>query len=511
MSTPGVSTSDASLRFLIDSNFYIALEPYAGNLEAGQRSAASVVRLAAEQGHTLLVHPATRDDLLQATDPGLRQQRLAELEKFPRLAEGRIPAALTSLLGEPTSGSNDHRDLRLLAALHQNAATYLITDDKRLHRRAGRAGLGERILALADALVMLEQLTPATPTPPPRVQIIAPYALDADQDIFESLRRDYDGFDEWLNTKVRTDHENRDCFVIEENVSYAALTIVKRLESDCSYSLPQPVTKIATFKVSNSYVGSKYGELLLKSLFHTANRRGTASLYVEVLPKHEGLIELLGRFGFKDESHRTGRGELVLVKRLKPPPNSEPLPALMHHITYGPPAVSISGSVFMVPIWPQWHDQLFPDAPRETSLGEQLELMTPDLSTHPWGNALRKAYLSNSPSNQLAAGDVLLFYQSRGPANVSAVGVVEATLRSADPIEIMAFVGGRTVYTPTEIADMCSSVSGVLAILFRQDRFVEPAWTLAELQAHDVVTGWPQSVTRVRAKGAQWVHERLAG
>jgi hypothetical protein len=73
----------------------------------------------------------------------------------------------------------------------------------------------------------------------------------------------------------------------------------------------------------------------------------------------------------------------------------------------------------------------------------------------------------------------------------------------------MAFVGRRTVYTPAEIERMCRSVKGVLAILFRQDRFIEPPWSLAELQAARVVTGWPQSTTKVPREGAQWVHDNL--
>ena len=101
---------------LVDYNFFITLEPYAGAMEPGQAVAAEVVRRAAEQGHILFVHPTTRDDLLQATNPSLRAQRLAELEKFPRLAEGTIPAALIRTIGAPRAGNNDHRDLRLLAA-----------------------------------------------------------------------------------------------------------------------------------------------------------------------------------------------------------------------------------------------------------------------------------------------------------------------------------------------------------------------------------------------------------
>jgi hypothetical protein len=69
-----------------------------------------------------VVHPATREDLLEATDPGLRAQRLAELAKYPQLAEDPVPARLTNVLGLPSEGSNDHRDLRILAALHNRAA-----------------------------------------------------------------------------------------------------------------------------------------------------------------------------------------------------------------------------------------------------------------------------------------------------------------------------------------------------------------------------------------------------
>lgn len=500
------------LRLLIDSNFYITLEPYAGKLEPGQTVAAEVVRLAAEQGHRLFVHPATRDDLLEANDPVLRAQRLAELQKFPELAEGKIPAALTNVLGAPFAGSNDHRDLRLLAALHQNAVAYLISNDIPLRKRAARGGLAERVLSLADAVEMLRQLTPTLLTPPPRVKSMEPYALDADQAIFASLRADYDGFDDWLNLKVRPDPDNRDCLVIEEDGCYAALSIVKRVESDCPYPFPHPVTKVATFKVDTDYVGSKYGELLLKSLFLAAHARGAASMYVEVLPKHEGLVELLGRFGFGDSGERTTRDELVMVKHLHPQPGAEALSPLDHHIAHGPPAIRGDGKLFMVPIWPAWHGQLFPDAPAGPPPAvEQLELLTePDLATHPWGNALRKAYLSNSRTKQLAPGDTLLFYRSRGAGTVTAVGVVEDTLRSADSAEVMSFVGRRTVYAPEDIARMCERVGGVLAVLFRQDRFVDPPRDLAELQASQVVAAWPQSITQVRGEGVQWVHDRLA-
>ena len=64
------------LRLLLDTNVFIAVEPFAGSTEADLARGAVLIRLASEQGHTLLVHPATRDDLLEGRDLERRQQRL---------------------------------------------------------------------------------------------------------------------------------------------------------------------------------------------------------------------------------------------------------------------------------------------------------------------------------------------------------------------------------------------------------------------------------------------------
>lgn len=508
-----VDQAKARLRLLIDSNIFVTLEPYAGALETTNRKTTELARLSAKQGHTLFVHPANRDDVREGKDPLRRTQALAELDKYPQLSEGPVPSRLTDALGVPVPGSNDDRDMRLLAALANNAVAFMITADKKLRRRAARVGLGDRTLSVDDAVEMLRQLEPAVNTPPPRVMSVESYALDGDQSIFQSLRDDYEGFDVWLNDTVRPDADNRDCLVIDEDGQYAAIAIVKRIESNCSYGFATPVSKIATIKVAPDFVGSKYGELLLKAIFAAAAAREVRTVYVEVLPKHEGLVDLLALFGFADSGHITTRGEVVLAKTLIPDPEASAQSPLDFHIAHGPPAIHGAGKVFIIPIQKRWHLQLFPDAPGpQPDPGDQLELLgLTEISTHPWGNALRKAYLSNSQIGQLAPGDTLLFYRSQDLRAVTAIGVVEDTLRSRDPTEIMAFVGRRTVYTPGEITTMCEGVGGVLAILFRQDRFIEPPWAIDELEGNGVVNGPPQSITQIRDGGREWVHQQLAG
>jgi hypothetical protein len=303
---------------------------------------------------------------------------------------------------------------------------------------------------------------------------------------------------------VRRDWRNRVCLLITDEDHYAGLALLKP-ENPCDYNFPAPVIKLATMKVGDGYAGAKYGELLLKAIFGVATDRRMRSLYVEVYAHHELLIQILADFGFRETHHRTSRGELVLLKEFKPNGPTSHLDNLQYHIRYGPPALRPTEHCYLVPIEPRWHDQLFPDAPSE-------QLLLPGIGdlTLPWGNALRKAYLCHANTNDLRPGDVLLFYRSRDIKAVAAVGLVERTLRSRDLAEVMSFVGRRTVYSPAEISAMCRRVRPLLAILFRQDRFIDPPWSRELLNDQGLLTGSPQTIGRVRKEGLTWLHERLA-
>jgi hypothetical protein len=506
----GKNSSPETLRLLLDTNVFIAIEPFGGAMESGLIRGATLVRLVSEQGHTLFVHPAIRDDLREGKDIPRLQQRLAELNKYQMLHESRISASLTGRAGASQEGSNDHRDLRLLASLDGHAVTYLVTEDGPLRRRARRAGMGDAVLSVDEAIALLEGLQPARLRPPPRVTEIPAYALDIDQRIFDSLRTDYGPeFDQWLD-KVRGDSANRVCLIVEQDDEYAALAIIKD-ERDCDYQIAQPALKVSTLKVAASYAGAKYGELLLKSIFMLAAHRKAGSLYVEIFPRIEVLVDLLETFGFQKSGYVTSRGELVMVKDLIPPADTSTYSPLTYHIRFGPPAILTAERSFVIPIIPKWHDQLFPDSPIKV---RELESMLPGMDipseNHPFGNALRKAYLCNSNTDILAPGDILFFYRSHDTKAVTTLGVVESTLRSFDSQEVMSFVGRRTVYRPDEIFSMCRSVRGVLAILFRQDRFIDPAWQLAELEANGVLRAWPQTIVRVPPEGCRWLGQQLS-
>jgi rRNA-processing protein FCF1 len=496
-------TAPSPTRFLLDTNAFIALEPFAGQMESGMGPAAAFMRLAMKQGNRVFVHPASRDELVEGKNPDRVRQRLAELAKFETLAEAPVSAQLRAEIGPVVAGSNNDRDLRILAALNANAVNLLVSDDDGLRRRARRIGIGDRVLTLDDAAAMLEDLEPSVASTPPMVDHVESYALDFDQGIFSTIRNEYSDFDQW-KAKVQGDSTNRECFVIKESDNaYAAIAILKINEADCDYKFTKPVTKISTFKVGQDFSGNRYGELLLKAVLQSQRDHRVRSAYVEVWDSHQQLIDFLGAFGYLDGGSST-KGERVLVKTYHPRDGT--LSALDYHIRYGPPAVSMTSGVFVIPIIERWHDQLFPECIPDV---DQLPLPGFSVSTRPWGNALRKAYLCNSPSQQLEPGDAILFYRS-GLQAVSVVGVVVRTVRTSSSDEVLNLVGGRTVYGASDIRELASHRFGVLVILFRRDRVIDPPWTRPELEAHDVLKAPPQTVTRVKEAGTQWVHQRLA-
>lgn len=496
-------------RFLLDSNVVVAAEPFSGDIEPGMAAAVELLRLANKQGHQLFVAPANKDDIGQVTAAALKAQRLAELGKFILLQEAPVSRNLEARAGSSVPGSNDHRDLRLLALVDVGAVEFLVTEDSKLRSRARNAGLGERALSVADAVELLSRLEPAVLVPPRHVESPECYTLRTDDSLFDGLRVDYgSGFDRWLK-KIMAETAQRKLFVINDDDRYAALAILKP-EPDCQFEFDGPVMKLCTFKVSDDYSGVKYGELLLNAVLKHAVSSATCTLYVTVLPKHQVLVAFFEDFGFVDSGVRSAMGEVVLVKCCVPDPEHETFGDLQYQVAFGPPALRLRQDVFVVPIRTEWYEQLFPDDPtvrREADASPALF----DASRRPSGNALRKAYLSTSSTRLVGPGDVVLFYRSSGLGLVTAVGVVESVVASADPSEVLSFVGRRTVYDSDQVVAMSRSVHGVLAIRFRHDRFVDPGWGRGELEAVGVLNGAPQSITKVPEEGKLWIRQRLGG
>jgi rRNA-processing protein FCF1 len=485
-----------NVRFLIDTNVLISSEPGRhDDVEVTTAQSLELARIAAGD-HKLMVHPTISEEI--ANDRDCERRRLRELvrNRYPTLDRPpQIQTELTAELGEAQPGSHDWYDHLLLACVFGNAVHGLITQDDAIRRKARRFGIADRVFTVADAVAMLAQHSEQAPSFIPSVERRPLHGVDLADPFFDSLREDYPDFDLWFAEAARS---GRDAFVVDGPAGQiAGLCILKGLDNEIGVG--RRPAKMSTFKVADAFKGSRYGELLLKAIFRSVHGTFDA-LWLTVFPRHSELIAMLETFGFfRLDDHG---GERRYVKELKTPAGAPgTMTPLEYHIKYGPPAVLVrAGQTFIIPIRPRFHSSLFPDAP-----GEQTTLLAP----RPHGNALRKAYLCRANIRSMLPGATLLFYRSGDAHAVTTAGVLEETMKSDDAELLLEFVGTRTVYSAEEVRGMTKR-GCVLALLFRQDRFLEPPIRLRELVGARAVSRAPQTTISINSEGIPWLTARLA-
>ena len=107
------------MKFLIDTNIFIPLEPTRFfDVEGSTNKVTEFVKLSAVSGHQIYVHPAERADLKRDKDEERRKLREILFNKYPSLPQPPpIPPSLESILGYAEPESNNWVDHQLIAAL----------------------------------------------------------------------------------------------------------------------------------------------------------------------------------------------------------------------------------------------------------------------------------------------------------------------------------------------------------------------------------------------------------
>ena len=487
------------MKYLIDTNIFIPLEPTAPNeVQATTSRVAAFAQTANAAGFPLFVHPDQRRDLAADRNDQRRKMREQLFGKYPALPDPPSPAAVNRVLGTPREASHDWVDHQLLAALYADAVDTLVTEDIRIHRKAKRIGIEQRVASIGDAITEVEGLCDIPPPALPAVRAVKAHNLNDRDPIFESVRLVYPGFGEWVRKCKR---EHRQCWIIESaDKIYAGIVIVNR-EDEPPFGRRLKTLKICTFKISEAHSGAKYGELLLREVLQYAELNKFEQLYVEAYPKQEALIDFFEQFGFSNVQADNKRGEVRLAKRrIYTERDLISLGALEFNRRFGPSAVKWQDTAaFLVPIKPKYHDTLFPEATA------QQELIQGHAAC---GNALRKAYLCNSNTRDIKPGSILVFYRSEDVKAATVLAVAEDTRVYNDPAKIARFVGKRTVYPFKDIERLCAG--DVLAILFRQAQVFRVAIGLDKLIQNKIITAAPQSITKLKTSAKRWLQSQLA-
>ena len=455
------------MKVLFDTNIFIMLETPGVVLP---ETFSDMVRITRELHYDICYHPAQIEDLMRDKNDIRRSAQLSRIRLYSAL--DNPPIVMDEdlrALDWKQNNEHDRVDNLLLFSLKRGAVSFLVTEDRGIHKKAISAGLSDRVFFVEDFVAYLRNakgsVINSTLVTYDQVKCKYLYEVDVENVFFDSLRQGYDGFNSWYR---KCSEQGRQAWIIQSGDVISALCIFKEEYDERVTSsneiLRGKILKLCTFKVAD--LGKKYGERLLFVAFNQAMENSFDYVYMQVREEGQGyLVSLLMDFGFK----KLGKynNDFTYVKDMRVGDRSvwdNRNDSVKYAIEHYPHVIDEGVKKYIVPIRPIYHDLLFPDKRIYRDLFQN------ELSSE--ANAIKKAYLCQSPMKNLLPGDLLFFYRTSDAKSVYCVGVVEGVRRFSDANELISFVSKRTVYTHEDMRTFISK-GEVLAILFRLIRYLK--------------------------------------
>lgn len=450
-------------KLLIDTNILIGLEDH----KEVEAQFSTLHQKCQSNSVQIFIHEASKRDIARDSDAERRQIILSKIDKFPLLDGIELPdkGVLEATYGT-IKNPNDLVDVTLLYTLHQvDAVDFLITQDRGLHKRARHVNISDRVFRVEDALVWLRETFDRIKVSLPYIEEKKCHQLNRNDDIFNSLRRDYSGFDEWFNKSCVKNH--RECWTINFYNEISGIAIRKDesfddLKADVPSakkyfsSSPKKILKICTFKIKNKFRGEKLGEQLIKQVLWWAHKNTYDFLYLSVYPKHKYLIDMLLQYGFATIGRK--KGELYLGKAFSPgilAKASSPDPLIYHRQYYPSFLTEPNVDKYLIPIKGEYYETLFP---------ENVSKLQPDmfdtgaglLVNKIPGNTIRKVYVCHAMIRQIKQGDILLFFHLKDENSLHSqslitVGIVDGFDITCKAEEILKLTAKRSVFNQAEL------------------------------------------------------------
>lgn len=235
--------------------------------------------------------------------------------------------------------------------------------------------------------------------------------IDLNNPFFDSLKADYVEFGDWFKRKA-----NEKAYVKFDSSGSSILGFLYLKEeneviTDVEPNLPaKRRIKVGTFKVEAR--GTKYGQRFIKKLLDHAVHKDVEEVYVTVFKKHNILIGLLEKYGFKLIATKTTENgtENVYIKDMRVH-NGQTL------MSYPLISRSQNSNKFLLSIRPDFHSQLFPDSLLNN---ESYDLIKDVSST----NSIHKVYVCRMRGVlNIKPNDLILIYRTkdRDPARYRSV------------------------------------------------------------------------------------------
>jgi predicted nucleic acid-binding protein len=431
------------MKVLLDTNVIIHREAYkTSHLAIGQ-----LFKWLDQLKFTKCVHPITATELRSHANADTVRSMGIKLEAYHELrTKAPVSPLIQSFLDNADKTLNDRNDSLLLNEVVQGRVDIFITEDRNVHQKAATVGCSDRVFTISH---FVEKAVAEHPDlvnyKVLAVQKVYFGNIDVTDPFFDSFRQDYYEFDKWFQRKA-----DEIAYVCYSGNHLVGFLYVKIEGADEGYADIRPVLpprkrlKIGTLKVGLN--GYRMGERFLKIVFDNALINKVDEIYVTLFdhtPEQLRLIELLEEWGFQrygSKATRTGN-ELVYTRLFRPAADRA-------HPKLTFPYISDQASIFIVPIYPDYHTELLPDSILNTESPDDYR------DNEPYRNALSKVYISHSRERGLRSGDVLAFYRTGGKYKgvATTLGIVERVydnIQSAE--ELVVVCKNRTFFKPEEI------------------------------------------------------------
>jgi len=473
-------------RILVDTNILIDRE----DLKEVSEGLQELLKILNETNNKIVIHPLSLEEIKNDKNAERRDIVLSKLKSYRVIESSPNPEndnKFMSLIGE-TDNTHDIVDNSMLYCVYKDVVNFLITEDEKIHKKALKVGISDRVFRVDDALDYFRVFLDKKILHPPPIRLTPIHNLNPNDPIFDTLKKEYEGYSDWWRKICK---EGRKAWVHFVNSNIGAILILNEENEPIDSIPPLPKKrrlKICTIKVSRR--GFKIGELFIKICIQTAIQKNIDEIYLtHFTEENDYLVTLIEDYGFEKIADKKN-GEYIFVKRLFPKKDKTYLPGEISKKFYPCFYDSREVSKFIVPIMPGFHSKLFTDYKRQTKLSEFMEEFIVE------GNTIKKAYLCHSKTKGLKEGDILLFYRSNDVRELTSLGVVEKVYENVtEPNQIVSYVGKRSVYSRKEIEEMVNKPTKV--ILFKWHLHFENPLKYKNLLDYQILKGPPQAIIKI--------------
>lgn len=399
--------------------------------------------------YTKCIHSATIEEVKKNPNKETVDLFLVKLESYEVID---IPSPLQdevkNVSDQFDTTDNDIVDTVLLNEVFVRRVDILITEDKKIHKKALELGIQDKVFTIDSFLEKTFAEHPELVNYKVlNVQKLKFGKIDSNDTFFDSLKEDYVGFDKWFIKKY---DEEAYITINSNNGMLLSFLYLKVEDENENYSNINPLfsskrrLKIGTFKVISN--GFRLGERFMKIIFDNALKNHVQEIYVTVYdkrPEQRRLIDLLEQWGFVLWGTK-GEGELVYVRDFSPQFNIENLKSCFPYISKG-------RNVYVVPIYPEYHTELLPDSILNTESPEEF------IEDFPHRNCINKVYVSRAMEPYPNIGDILVFYRTGGyyKSVITTIGeVLEVKSDFLNENDFILYCRKKSVYPEQALRDM---------------------------------------------------------